>query len=873
MAKTINLKNIDKVSNKGKDSIIYAKDGSVSVSHVKSLENIEGAVISSSENLSLENIDSIKNNGSLYATQSLTINSVAQLLNYFDGLIQALDVNLANANLDNSGTILGAENLSISNAKSVINKGNIHSDIKVRLENLEKILNESTGKITTTREVSLVNNEHIHNKGQIASNQSLIISGAKDLINEGPLANIYSQMNVVIDKVNNLVNQDNASLAALDKLVITNIQSLTNLMSALIMGANGLIVNTQQLTNSDSASIQNNSGSADIIAKSIINKDKAQIASGGKLTLTSDDLSNMSNAVIYGENLNIKTDALKNESTIATGQTDGNSINAANLDNNWGKILSNGNLTLDTASLKNRTGIISADYDLNINTKGNITLDGTQGGLSADHLKLNTDGDIRVSKNIENAGSITLSSDKALFVNNAAGILSTKNIYLQAQDIIIGFKSILISMGDLFATAERTIANDGQVLSHNTIAMDAGNSINNTGNIRAKSDIYLDTPVLKNISAFKGGWDIGPLNVGVGHVEYYNGFANVLYNKFSTYYKLPELTSDIMRTRLAEISTSGNLYINQRKEESDNKPRALHNQGGLISAAKNIYMDGDVYNSPYYETLSYYDYIRLYNEDSFKITYFWKVIEEGARNANFYTIDSYLNYIFGNGTPDKTHSEPGWWNSSEATSKKSSFYDSLRNSADTSPVMNQLMNSLFGSAWKNTSYSVMRQKWTDLNANNGQALKDKRYFFVPHDKGEIVAGGNFIHTNGSLNNGLVGSEYEDAMKINEGNNTTKVEINGIEVDTIDSSFNVKVNEKDYAEIAQNGIGSLPSVDDLTENTLLFEKKGLPDISEVKITKDNRQDAIIPLYETRIEMINQEDFHGSDYFFEKNRLRA
>lgn len=125
--------------------------------------------------------------------------------------------------------------------------------------------------------------------------------------------------------------------------------------------------------------------------------------------------------------------------------------------------------------------------------------------------------------------------------------------------------------------------------------------------IRAEKDVNLDAESIRNESSYTGD--------EISMTGYQN--ASAVYNtvehlatKSQTLinFSMPIVTSGLKLDHQAEISAGGNININQRNIFDS---KQITNKGGLIQAAKDITVTGDIYNSPEYGEMSIYDYLQL----------------------------------------------------------------------------------------------------------------------------------------------------------------------------------------------------------------------------------------------------------------------
>ncbi|MBJ3043817.1 hypothetical protein JGB31_24185, partial [Salmonella enterica subsp. enterica serovar Typhimurium] len=137
--------------------------------------------------------------------------------------------------------------------------------------------------------------------------------------------------------------------------------------------------------------------------------------------------------------------------------------------------------------------------------------------------------------------------------------------------------------------------------------------------------------------------------------------------------------------------------------------------------------------------------------------------------------------------------------------------------------------------------------------------------FVPLEKGEITAGRDFNHNGGTLNNGIT-----DAGVIKSNSEVSDVDVGDHTIDTVVAGYDVKVNTKTIDELSM-GISPLPTIKDLVSIPGMFEIsddfKKASEAQKNGVDYDGPSNHIVPIFETRPDMINQDDYTGADYFFD------
>lgn len=321
---------------------------------------------------------------------------------------------------------------------------------------------------------------------------------------------------------------------------------------------------------------------------------------------------------------------------------------------------------------------------------------------------------------------------------------------------------------------------------------------------------------------------------------------------------------------------------------------------------------GDLYNSPKYLEMSLEEYLRA--DADIKLRFLNQKWGNSAVDIfmSFSSLYSLFDTIFGSGELADKDAEKG---------KYLNAMNAMNALAANHTMFNTIMNKTFGEMWKSSSLETLTALWLkitspydmidglgnpssdastdndtgidfgdiDNGTNNGSTnnsssqvtnIKDRKIYFLPAEKASIVAGGDFFHSDGSLNNGL-NPELADNDTSNQ---IVEFTIDDQPVSTLEQSYDVRFNKKQVAEISK-GISTLPGVAALLEINALFQKSQsfLDYLASLDNSDDNTgvinsqsasvltgsksTNVVIPMYETRIEMIDQDSFYGSQYFFD------
>ncbi|WP_252152163.1 hemagglutinin repeat-containing protein [Enterobacter sp. SGAir0187] len=842
---------------------------SILLDHIGTLNNTRDATIYSSGNLTLSNIDTLNNDASqLVADGALAMLNITNVSNANNAaMVGSGSVTIGNVNtLNNSNSAViqsehtlsmnSVDTLNNSSDATILASGNMTLDGVNTLNNASVIL--SNGSIT------LQNGDTVHNNGVVQAGTDLIIRNIRNLINEGSDHVLMALRNLTIEDVDSLTNSSQATITASMNTVLNAVGVLTNLSGGVIQAVDGaLAIATNSLINSGSengsASTLVAGGDLTVTSENVTNESGAAIVStDNNLTLNvANNLTNSDNAVLAGANttsLNVQNGNFKNTLSAVVAGTNVN-VTTQNLQNNANAtITADRDLQLHLASLDNATGVIEAGRDLALNVNNSLTFDDGNKDINAGRaLEITTHGDFTNNTQMEAIGDLTVRADGNFL--NAMSIVTGGDLNVTAGNIANNGGSLLWTMGDMNLDArngEFTNGVGGNVLSMGDISIIAKEIYNQAGIIRAEKDINLDSEVLKNESTYSGD-EVGVTGSQTAFATYSTIEHTMTKSDTTIRIEMPLVTSGLILQDLAEISSGGNININQRDiyETHD-----VTNVGGLIQAAKDITITGNLYNTPRYGELSMYDYLQIPLTGLNYLRYDWKVASLHRTDWSFDSLYQFLDYEFGNGSPA---SQEG-----DNDPEKEVWYNAVVMMGNDATVFNNMMISIFGQAWQTNSYSNMRSIWAGAISNDGQALKDNKTYFVPQEKGEITAGGNFTHNGGVLDNGI-----NDSGEINSNSNVSDIDVGDYTVDTVIAGYDVRVNTKKIDELAM-GISPMPTIKDMVSIPGMFEVS-----TEFKKTTEAEKNGtaypgptnnIVPIFETRPSMIDQSDYTGSDYFF-------
>ncbi|MGP2544020.1 two-partner secretion domain-containing protein [Yersinia sp. 2541 StPb PI] len=833
-ANEIILTNIDSIKNTDEAKILAADQ--LSISHSSELINQNSSILASGD-IHLSNIETIKNvDGFINADGTVSINNSTNLFNTGTGTTQY------------SGSGIIANNIDIHSVANVENSGGSYISALgewLKLELINSIINDKSGVITSDNGLMISNIDNLNNKGVIYSGADMSLANIGSLSNigdgTGNIGVINAGRNLYVSYVSSFINSIAAIINSDGDATFKNINKLDNI-NAIIQASGILSVEANTIVNSSDKG--SSAGDAIIIGV-------------GGLTVESDSISNLNGATLFSDaDISIRSKNVNNSgSNISGNNVD---IQSDNLNNSVGYIYSAKNLLIKLAeSLNNLSGDIFSDNNLSLILSKDYRYNDDSGDINArGEFSIKTTGSIIIDRILESAASILLNADENIKISSNQSILSLKDVILKAINITNSSGALIFSSQDIIIDAEKgkfLNEENANVLSMGKIDIVAENIKNDGGNIRSQGDMALDAKIIDNISKYDNpGWVTGPAQNAEGSHEWKQGFISLVYYNAKLSGSIPTWIGDFKLTKMAEISSGGNLNINQKNIYST---KTLNNTGGIIQSSKDMIISGTVNNAPEYNEMSFFYYLTETLSTPIELEVYRKVIGSDSGYAQFNTLYQLLDFYFGDGSPESVSGQGSYIYDS-----KSNSFNSLKEMAKQSEQLNSVMKRLFGDAWLSESQEKLSQDWARVTGSNNASLKDLKDYGLSDNNGGIIAGGNLTHNGGAFNNGLFGAKLE-------GEKIT-VAIGDKEVVVTQNPYEINIGLKTIAELTK-GLSTTKTYTELAKIQGLFvSNQKWKDVDFTAKVGDGASNPIYPFYETRTEMIDQSLFFGSQYFFDQ-----
>ncbi|WP_230479549.1 two-partner secretion domain-containing protein [Izhakiella capsodis] len=488
-----------------------------------SLRNDDGGSIISKGGVNAALKGDITNYIGVIISEEGDIGLEANTLNNHGGLITGQNIDIkTNADLNNDTALIVAnKTLKVDAINSIDNRnGNDFSDPFGFYFGMPQQIGGMIGKggVSLTGNIIYNNNSRIvaengplsiQSKSSIDNTRALLMSGADSTLKTGwafynNYATTYAVGNITIDTPfmendsdGSLIDNNATGIISADKNLTLNIVNnftnngiISSLGDAAVNVLNGVINNTNTLSSGKVLGVTALNG---------VENSKDISAKGDLIIDTQHYVTNNSNMV--GKNVTITAlDDLKNQGNIISSLA-GNVIIKSpkgNVNNNNGKILSAGSVSITSNALSNDGGRIEADSDIGLIVDKSVTNNGSiksngalnftilNGALynlndiySGKELVINALSGIENSKDIVAGTDINLDTKKYV-TNNQLGNILAENITINAGADIIN-RANLMSNQLLAVNTSGNIYNYLNLFSYSKVDVTAKNVTNNKG--------------------------------------------------------------------------------------------------------------------------------------------------------------------------------------------------------------------------------------------------------------------------------------------------------------------------------------------------------------------------------------------------------
>lgn len=807
------------------------------------INSLDGKIIATDGNIILTTtIGDLINNGTVLTSKNKDINLISSSSIKNTGKIGSNNilVQALNGHFFNAGEVAAIKELEII-VDALINSGNA-KEIEKNLKLLYEYSNENLKK---AQEISESLKDKIEKETDLDKKDALketlryfdsikenLSSLGEKLQKTGDLGLLYG------DKINITANKDikNQGLITANKNINIIGNTITNdgfieSDKDILLRASESILNSRKLTAGDTINVDTKSfksaGNKNSISNYIkllqsFDKDKFNSLQRDKINIENElvletDISKIS--TLKKQLLELKVELKKLEDI----------KNEIGLVQDLGIIESKSLFVTTVRNLENN-GIVLTKENAKLSSEATI--------LNAGKIQVDERLDIN-SKNLENSGNV-LASD--LNVNlkeelkNTGRIQSKKDIKLSANSIVNKDDSTIWAGNNLSLNALKNIYNGlrANISSEGNANLKAEAIYNNAGTINAEKDMTITTDLLENKSVIDGSVSLN--DIKIVDLEQINGIFS---RDYFINLEIPEINNNLLVKDKAIINSGGNLVI----KEFSNKQNSIINEGGVISAATNMDIKGDITNKSLYQEV---DIMWFLDNTNITLSSKW-----GGRYSPFNGSlkDALTKGVF----------------------KDEDYYNVLK--TINNPVLNQVLSVIFGSEWK--AKKSIKLIEMDLS---GTVL-----FYAAKGESQILSGGKLNHSLGSFNNDggfnknlesrkvKIGEEIISVMKENMGADIRNIntitefgKVKQLHKSNI-AIDEVEINGKTIKAETGNLAGSIAVAG--TINPIVFINIPTGDNGIFKITTP-KPGFIQPLIETNIDFINPKDYVGAEYFFDK-----
>ncbi|MFZ3621159.1 hemagglutinin repeat-containing protein [Leclercia barmai] len=479
--------------------------------------------------LGLETTGALNNRGDLLSQHALTVNA-RDITN--SGRLQGQNLSLAGTNLTNSGAIQSAQDLALtlSGDMAAVTGSKITALNSARISGKAldnqgllsaKNLNIDGDSLSNSGEISGVSGLNLHLTGDLMQ-AGKMLSGAGLTVRAGDISN-SGQMQGDNTRLDARTLNNDGRLQGDSGLTLTLLDTLTNQTNGVLLSQNALSVTAPVVSNN--GTIQGNGNSTLTSITQVRNN--GNILTGGDLTLSTADYNGA--GWLQATNLLMNVAKLANSGTMMATQHatyTGNSltnagtlqaaqlvVNAQTLTNS-GTLLGNSSLTLNSDSISNDNGNLFSGGDLlteaaslsgvgQIVALGNLTLKlvnswTAQGVVAAnDQLTITSRGDISNQSTLQGNG-ITLNAAGKV-TNNGLITAGGGTTSLSGSEIAMNSSGSLQAGGDVSLSSQGDITLDGFTGTAGNMALTAAGSVINTALLYAGNNLSLFADRIANL--------------------------------------------------------------------------------------------------------------------------------------------------------------------------------------------------------------------------------------------------------------------------------------------------------------------------------------------------------------------------------------
>ncbi|WP_387467974.1 hemagglutinin repeat-containing protein, partial [Photorhabdus sp. RM323S] len=310
---------------------------------------------------------------------------------------------------------------------------------------------------------------------------------------------------------------------------------------------------------------------------------QGKLLTNGTLTIQAGELQ-LNHAETQAGQMTVNADTLSHQgSVMQQSGTDNLSLTVNTLNNQSGKIASNGNLHLNATAINNRQGQLVATKNGSLTLAVNDALDNQSGRLEAGNAL-----ELSASQLDNRQGSIVATGDSTLLtvgkaIQNANGHLEAKTRLTTTSQTLDNTQGVLLAQNINSQTTGHPFTNtEGQVIAGDTLTLHSGELKNTAGLLQSGGDMTVDTHGhwLTNAATTdqKGGQLLSGRHLTL-HTGDINNTGGIITADGKT-----TLTSTALTNTQGQIAGNGGLDIHSRQ---------LTNREGTLQSADALTLDTD----------------------------------------------------------------------------------------------------------------------------------------------------------------------------------------------------------------------------------------------------------------------------------------
>lgn len=424
--------------------------------------------------------------------------------------------------------------------------------------------------------------------------------------------------------------------------------------------------------------------------------------------------------------------------------------------------------------------------------------------------------------------------------------------------------SYIFSPDAIFIKVDGNISNNGVIHSDRDMFLDSKELSNGPeGLIQSNSELNIYADKIENLARLTGEVQMKDYQHTNGKWEKDNGtwVGNDVFNLYGfDFLKGFDISS--LHTQQGQIISNGNIIVETGKASNGN---GLLNQG-IIYAKNLLQITGDVENTSLNQSIELMNLIKnpsLINNNRIYVNIHRNGLSVDS-DRNFSSLYELLNFAL---NPNSA-SNVGY-DSSIANYQSQYMILAIVDAANKNVFLKQLLSNLLGSDFSslagNHDFDTLRSRWSSAH-NSKNILR-------VYPEGQTVMGGGKVDFHGAFFNGENVSNSHDDLKIDN----VDVKIGDVNTTTIqgqlDSLKNTELPDT-KTEIDKIGSSAMFRPGSTSNSINIIINTGKPSqnssgkvSSYNEATESDRGLTIHYLYETRVDLINQNDYYGSASFLE------